>query len=151
MYQHSPKPRCGRSCLWWHLNVRFWPKADSTKSRERCSIIAGSSIRSVIGAQTCATGRPPSIECLKHAPRARYARPREHAVISAALEQLPAVHLARLAYLDHTDTIALTHLVADRPELVEALKEAYLKGFGRLLCSAGHFRLEGMVMAPCEE
>jgi hypothetical protein len=29
---------------------------------------------------------------------------------------------------------------ADRPELVEALKEAYLKGFGRLLRSAGHFR-----------
>jgi len=29
---------------------------------------------------------------------------------------------------------------ADPLELVEALKEAYLKGFGRLLRSAGHFR-----------
>jgi hypothetical protein len=64
----------------------------------------------------------------------------EHAVITAALEQLPADHPARVAYLEHADTIALTHLVADRPELVEALKEAYLKGFGRLLRAAGHFR-----------
>jgi hypothetical protein len=64
----------------------------------------------------------------------------EHAAICAALEQLPADHPVRVAYLDRVDTIALTHLVADRPELVEALKEAYLKGFGRLMRSAGHFR-----------
>jgi len=30
----------------------------------------------------------------------------EHAAITAALEQLPADHPARLAYLDHTDTVA---------------------------------------------
>jgi hypothetical protein len=42
----------------------------------------------------------------------------EDAAITAVLEQLPADHPARLACLDHTDTIALTHLVADRPELV---------------------------------
>jgi hypothetical protein len=64
----------------------------------------------------------------------------ERAAITAALEQLPADHPARVAYLDHADTIALTHLVADRPELVEALKEAYLKGFSRLLRSVEHFR-----------
>ena len=65
---------------------------------------------------------------------------KEHAAVTAALEQLPADHPARVAYQDHADTITLTHLVADRPELVEALKEAYLKSFGRLLRSAGHFR-----------
>lgn len=64
----------------------------------------------------------------------------ERAAVTAALELLPADHPARVAYQDHADTIALTHLVADRPELVEALKEAYLKGFGRLMRSAGHFR-----------
>jgi len=64
----------------------------------------------------------------------------EHAAITAALEQLLADHPARLAYLDHADTIALTHLVADRPDLVEALKQAYLSGCGRLLRSSEHFR-----------
>ncbi len=64
----------------------------------------------------------------------------ERAAVTAALEQLPADHPARVAYLDHADTIALTHLVADRPELVDALKEAYLMGFGRLMRSAAYFR-----------
>jgi hypothetical protein len=64
----------------------------------------------------------------------------ERAAITAALEQLPADHPALKAFADGADTIALTHLVAGRPELVEALKEAYLKGFGRLLHSARHFR-----------
>ena len=64
----------------------------------------------------------------------------EHAAVTAALDQLPADHPARVAYLDHADTIALTHLVADRHDLVDALKEAYLKGFGRLMRSAAHFR-----------
>jgi hypothetical protein len=64
----------------------------------------------------------------------------EHAAITAALEQLPADHLAYKAFAEGADTIALTHLVADRPELIEALKDAHLNGFGRLLRSAGHFR-----------
>jgi hypothetical protein len=63
----------------------------------------------------------------------------EHAAVTAALEQLPADHPARVAYLDRADTIALTHLVADRPDLVDALKEAYLASHRRLLRS-GHFR-----------
>jgi len=64
----------------------------------------------------------------------------EHAAITGALERLPANHPARVAYLADADTIALTYLVADRPDLVEALKQAYLSGCGRLLRSSGHFR-----------
>lgn len=67
--------------------------------------------------------------------------PEEHAALAAALETLPADHPARAAYADGADTISLTHLVADRPELVEALKEAFLAGYRRMLeRSAGHFR-----------
>jgi hypothetical protein len=64
----------------------------------------------------------------------------EHAEVAAALSELPEDHPARVAYLDYVDTIALTHLVADRPELVEALKKAYIASCGRLLRSGGHFR-----------
>jgi hypothetical protein len=64
----------------------------------------------------------------------------ERAAITAALESLPAEHQARTAFAEGADTIALTHLVADRPDLVEALKQAYLSGYGRLLRSSGHLR-----------
>jgi hypothetical protein len=85
-------------------------------------------------------GGPHGIESLDVDPRHDMRDAEERAAITAALEQLPADHPARVAYLDHADTIALTYLVADRPGLVDALKEAYLKGFGRLMRSAGHFR-----------
>ena len=57
----------------------------------------------------------------------------ERAAIAAALTVLPAEHPARLAYPDHINTIRLAHLVAERPELVEALKEAWLAGYNRTL------------------
>ncbi|TMC55026.1 MAG: hypothetical protein E6J20_01255 [Chloroflexi bacterium] len=75
-----------------------------------------------------------------HGPRHDLRDSEEHAAISAALEQLPTDHPARKVFAEGVDTIALTHLVADRPELVEALKEAYLAGCGRLLRSSAHFR-----------
>jgi hypothetical protein len=64
----------------------------------------------------------------------------EHAALAVILAELPADHPARIAYLDHADTIALTHLVADRPQLVEAIKEAFLAGYRRMLRRSGHFR-----------
>ena len=65
----------------------------------------------------------------------------ECAAITAALKALPADHPARQAYAEGADTIRLTHLVADDPELVEALKNAFLAGYRRLLGRTGrHFR-----------
>lgn len=65
----------------------------------------------------------------------------EHAAIAVALEGLPPQHAARRAYSQGADTITLTHLVADRPELVNALTEAYLAGYRRSLERWGsHFR-----------
>lgn len=65
----------------------------------------------------------------------------EHAEIAALLEQLPAEHPAREAYGRGVTTIELTHLVADRVELVDGLKKAYLAGFGPVLVGSSGFRL----------
>lgn len=62
--------------------------------------------------------------------------PEEEAAILAALADLPPEHPARVAYADGVDTIALTHLVADRPATLEALKLAYLDGFARRIGSS---------------
>ncbi len=64
----------------------------------------------------------------------------ERAEVAALLAVLPPEHPAREACARGTDTIALTHLVADRPELVEALKQAFLAGYARLLEGSGGFR-----------
>ena len=64
----------------------------------------------------------------------------EHAEVAALLAALPGDHPAALAYARGADTVALTHLVADRPELAEALKEAFLAGYRRLLSVSGGFR-----------
>lgn len=53
---------------------------------------------------------------------------------------LPEQHAAREAYAEHVGTLELTHLVADRPELIEPLKEAWLAGYRRLLARSGGFR-----------
>jgi hypothetical protein len=55
----------------------------------------------------------------------------EQAAVAAALSLLRSDHPARVAFENGLDTIALTHLVADRQDLVNALKKAYLDGFGR--------------------
>lgn len=78
-------------------------------------------------------------ETRKRPPDIRH--PEEHAAVAAALERLPPDHRARAAYAEGLDTIALTHLVADRPELVVALTEAFLAGYRRSLERWGsHFR-----------
>jgi hypothetical protein len=65
----------------------------------------------------------------------------ERAAVAAALAALPPEHPARRAISDGIGTIALAHLVVDRPELVEGLKEAWLAGYNRMLRrSGGHFR-----------
>lgn len=64
----------------------------------------------------------------------------EHADVAAVLEELPADHPGRDAYAGSAGTLGLTHLVADRPELVERLKEAFLSGFWCMFAGAGGFR-----------
>lgn len=64
----------------------------------------------------------------------------EHAEITALLASLSEDHPARVAYADGADTITMTHLVADRPELVDGLKKAYLAGYGRVLARSGGIR-----------
>jgi len=64
----------------------------------------------------------------------------EHQDVRSILAALPEDHPARVAYSGGADTIRLSHLVADRPELVEGLKAAYLAGYSRLRRSVGHFR-----------
>jgi hypothetical protein len=64
----------------------------------------------------------------------------EHAEIAAILAQLPDAHPAREAYGRGAGTIELTHLVADRAELVEGLKAAYLAGRWRVLKRTAGFR-----------
>jgi len=66
--------------------------------------------------------------------------PQEHAV-AATLRRLSPDHPAHAAYAEGLDTIALTHLIADQPELVAALTEAFLAGYRRSLKRWGsHFR-----------
>lgn len=64
----------------------------------------------------------------------------EHADVAAALTLLPEGHAARQAYSQGAGTIALTHLVREYPTVVEALTEAYLAGYRRLLQRSGSFR-----------
>ena len=66
--------------------------------------------------------------------------PDEHAAVAAILVELPPDHPARAAYAEHESTIALSRLAADRLDVAERLKEAYLEGYRRLLARQGHFR-----------
>jgi len=67
--------------------------------------------------------------------------PEEHAAVAATLRRLSPDHPAHAAYAEGLDTIALTHLIADQPELVAALTEAFLAGYRRSLKRWGsHFR-----------
>jgi hypothetical protein len=59
---------------------------------------------------------------------------------AAALQNLPTDHPARLAYSGGLDTIALTHLVREHHEIVEALANAYLAGYRRSLTRWSGFR-----------
>ena len=64
----------------------------------------------------------------------------EHADVAAVLTALPPEHPAHEAYARGVGTLELTHLVADRVELVDGLKEAFLAGYRRLLDGSGGFR-----------
>lgn len=48
--------------------------------------------------------------------------------MAAALSELPEDHPARVAYCEgrSVDSLSLSHLVADRPDLVKRLVDAYL-------------------------
>ena len=64
----------------------------------------------------------------------------EHADVAVVLTVLPAEHPARDAHARGVGTLELTHLVADRVELVDGLKQAFLAGYRRLLAGSGGFR-----------
>jgi hypothetical protein len=53
--------------------------------------------------------------------------------IATILEKLPSDHPAWMAYRAGAGTMELTQFVADRSEIVEALKEAFLAGYQRSL------------------
>ena len=65
---------------------------------------------------------------------------KEHADVAAVLTVLPAEHAGREAYARGIGTLELTHLVADRVELVDGLKQAFLAGYRRLLAGSGGIR-----------
>lgn len=58
----------------------------------------------------------------------------EHAEVAAALDALPEDYPARIAYSsgELSDSIALTHLLKDRPDLVERLVAAYMGHSSRI-------------------
>src|SRR5689334_18361328 len=58
----------------------------------------------------------------------------EHADVAAALSELPDDHPARAAYCEghNSDSISLTHLVGDRPDVVARLVQAYLAMSARI-------------------
>jgi len=69
----------------------------------------------------------------------------EHAEVVRILSVLPEGHPACVAYSsgarEAADSISLSWLVADRPELVAALVEANLSAWRRTLArQGGHFR-----------
>lgn len=64
----------------------------------------------------------------------------EHAEVAALLNQLPSSHPAHDAHNRGAGTIELTHLVTDRSDLVEGLKNAYLAGWQRVLTRTRGFR-----------
>lgn len=77
--------------------------------------------------------------------RADYRDEVEHAEVARILSELPAEHPARVAYStgarEAADSIGLTHLVADRRDLAEALVEANMAAWRRTLARhGGHFR-----------
>lgn len=63
----------------------------------------------------------------------------EHAAIAEILAELPAGHVARIAYEAGADTIRLAHLV-DRRDLAQRLTDAHVAGYNRMLRRHGHFR-----------
>ncbi len=63
----------------------------------------------------------------------------EHAEVAAVLSQLSYDHPARRAYLaaEASDSIALSHLIRDRPDLVKQLIDEYMGHHGRIWARYG--------------
>ena len=65
----------------------------------------------------------------------------EHAEVAAVLAELPEDHPARVAYYsgarEASDSIGLGHLVADRPDLVQRLVDAYMAHGARIWAKGG--------------
>jgi len=77
--------------------------------------------------------------------RADYRDELEHAEVSRIVSELPPEHPARVAFStgasEAADSISLTHLVAGRRDMVEALVEANMAAWRRTLARhSGHFR-----------
>ena len=64
----------------------------------------------------------------------------EKAEVGRIIAALPKDHPAHDAHRRGMDTIALTHLVANYPDLVEALIRAYHAGTDRVWKRSGHFK-----------
>lgn len=69
----------------------------------------------------------------------------EHAEVARILSELPAEHPARVAYStgarEAADSISLSHLVADRHDMVQALTEVNMAAWRRILArQGGYFR-----------
>lgn len=64
----------------------------------------------------------------------------ERGDVDRILSVLPEGHPALEAHQRGADTIAITHLVADRPGLIEALIGAYFAARRRIWNRAAHFR-----------
>ena len=68
----------------------------------------------------------------------------EHEQVAAVLSQLPEDHPARLAYYngarEGSDSIQLSRLLGDRPELAKRLVDAHLAHSNRIWERSGHFR-----------
>ena len=77
--------------------------------------------------------------------RADYRDEIEHAEIARILSELPAEHPARVAYStgarEACDSISLTWLVAERRDIVQALVDANVAAWRRILArQGGYFR-----------
>ena len=64
----------------------------------------------------------------------------ERREILEILKKLPEHHRAWLAHREGADAIALTHLMDQRQDLIEGLKQAWMDGYGRLLRRSAGFR-----------
>ncbi|SRR6266852_3513283 len=56
--------------------------------------------------------------------------------VADVLAELPEDHAARIAFAEGKDTITLTHLVADRKDLIARLMESYWARHDRVFNSA---------------
>jgi hypothetical protein len=80
-----------------------------------------------------------------HRHPADYRDEEEHADVARILSELPADHPARVAYSagarEASDSIALARLVVERRNIVQALVEANMAAYRRMLArQGGYFR-----------